>query len=124
MKSIVTNDAPAPIGPYSQALVVNNMVYLSGQIAIIPETGELDMADIPSETKRVMENIKGLLYTSGSDFSKVIKCSIFLSDMANFSAVNEVYASYFKAPYPARECVEVACLPKNVNVEISVIASL
>lgn len=124
MKSIVTNEAPSPIGPYSQALVVNNMVYLSGQIAIIPSSGELDLQDIPTETKRVMENIKGLLIAAGSDFSKVIKCSIFLSDMGNFSTVNEIYASYFTAPYPARECVEVACLPKNVNVEISVIASL
>lgn len=124
MKSIVTNEAPSPIGPYSQALVVNNMVYLSGQIAIIPSSGELDLQDIPTETKRVLENIKGLLTAAGSDFSKVIKCSIFLSDMGNFSTVNEIYASYFTAPYPARECVEVACLPKNVNVEISVIASL
>jgi len=123
MKKIInTPNAPAPIGPYSQAVMVGDTLYTSGQIAINPATNELEIDDIKSETKLVMENLKALLVEVGMDFSSVIKCSIFISDMNNFAQINEVYGTYFISDYPARETVEVACLPKNVNVEISAIA--
>jgi len=123
MKKIInTSNAPAPIGPYSQAVIVNGMLFASGQIAIDPSTGNLVMDDIKAETKQVMENIRGVLNAAGMGFSHIIKTSIFLSDMDNFAQVNEVYGSYFSDNFPARETVEVARLPKDVNVEISVIA--
>ncbi|MEZ4779354.1 MAG: RidA family protein [Flavobacteriaceae bacterium] len=126
MKKIInTPNAPAPIGPYSQAVMKGNMLFTSGQIAINPRTGSLVMDSIEAETKQVMENLKALLSKAGMDFSHVLKTSIFLSDMKNFGKVNEVYATYFdEATAPARETVEVANLPKYVNVEISMIASL
>jgi 2-iminobutanoate/2-iminopropanoate deaminase len=125
MKKIInTPHAPAPIGPYSQAVLVDKTLYVSGQVAFIPETGEMDMADIPTETKRVMENLKAVLTAADASFDNVVMTSIFLSDMGNFAAVNEVYGSYFKGDFPARATVAVKTLPKNVNVEISVIASL
>jgi 2-iminobutanoate/2-iminopropanoate deaminase len=125
MKKIInTPHAPAPIGPYSQAVLVDNTLYVSGQVAFIPETGEMDMADIPTETKRVMENLKAVLTAANATFENVVMTSIFLSDMSNFAAVNEVYGSYFKGDFPARATVAVKTLPKNVNVEISMIASL
>jgi 2-iminobutanoate/2-iminopropanoate deaminase len=123
MKKIInTSNAPAPIGPYSQAVLVGNTLYTSGQIAINPNTNELVITDIKLETKMVMENLKALLTEANMDFSHVIKCSIFISDMNDFAQINEVYGSYFTADFPARETVQVACLPKNVNVEISAIA--
>lgn len=124
MKTIIeTPHAPAPIGPYSQAVLVNGMLYTSGQIAIDPKSGELKLENIQSETELVMQNLKAILKAADMDFSNVIKCSIFLSSMDNFSAVNEVYARYFdEKTAPARETVEVACLPKKVNVEISCVA--
>lgn len=122
MQIIETNQAPLPIGPYSQAVIANGMAYLSGQIALHPESGALVMESIEAETIQVMENIKALLQACGSDWNKVVKTSIFLSDMGNFARVNTIYGSYFSGNYPARETVQVACLPKNVNVEISVIA--
>ena len=123
MKEIIyTKNAPAPIGPYSQGVKAGGMIYLSGQIAMNPATGELELGNIADETHLVMKNIKALLTEAGSDFDKVVKCSIFLSDMGNFGAVNEVYAQYFGDNPPARECVQVSVLPKNVNVEITVIA--
>ena len=123
MKKIInTSKAPAPIGPYSQAVMVGNMLYTSGQVAINPATNQLETDSIEHETKLVMENIKALLVEAGMDFSNVIKTSIFISDMNNFSKINEVYGTYFSADFPARETVEVARLPKDVNVEISVIA--
>ena len=123
MKKIInTKNAPAPIGPYSQAVIVGDTLYTSGQIAINPATNELEVDDIKSETKLVMENLKALLTEAEMDFSNVIKCSIFISDMSNFTQINEVYGTYFSSEFPARETVEVACLPKNVNVEISAIA--
>ncbi|MGB0888080.1 MAG: RidA family protein [Vicingaceae bacterium] len=123
MKKIInTPNAPAPIGPYNQAVLAGNTLYTSGQIAINPKTNELEIDNIKSETKLVMENLKAVLIEAGMDFSNVIKCSIFISDMGNFAQINEVYGTYFTADYPARETVEVACLPKNVNVEISAIA--
>ncbi|RFN58232.1 Rid family detoxifying hydrolase [Marixanthomonas ophiurae] len=126
MKKIIqTNNAPAPIGPYNQAVLKSGMLYTSGQIAIDPKTGDLVIDDIKAETKMVMENMKAVLAEAGMTFENVLKSSIFISDMNNFSAINEVYATYFdEATAPARETVEVANLPKFVNVEISMIASL
>jgi len=123
MKKIInTSKAPSPIGPYNQAVKVDNTLYTSGQIAIDPETNELVLSTIKAETKMVMENLKAVLGAANMTFDNVIKCTIFISDMNNFSEINEVYGSYFVDDYPARETVEVACLPKNVNVEISAIA--
>lgn len=124
MKKIInTSKAPAPIGPYNQAVLSGNTLYTSGQIAINPETGELVLDDIKTETKQVMENMKAVLEAGGMTFENVIKTSIFISDMNNFSQINEVYGSYFDDENaPARETVEVANLPKFVNVEISMIA--
>ena len=125
MKKIITTDkAPAPIGPYNQAVLLGNLLYTSGQIAINPKTGALEIDDIEKETKLVMENLKAILKAAGMTFENVIKSSIFVSDMHNFSKINKVYGQYFNAETaPARETVEVANLPKFVNVEISVIAS-
>lgn len=124
MKTIInTPDAPAPIGPYSQAVLSGNTLYTSGQIALHPKTGELITGDITSETKQVMENMKAVLAAAGMTFENVIKASIFVSDMGNFAKINSVYGSYFdESTAPARETVEVANLPKYVNVEISMIA--
>jgi 2-iminobutanoate/2-iminopropanoate deaminase len=121
---IETENAPAPIGPYSQAVAFNGILYMSGQIAINPSSGELILDTIEAETHQVMKNIEAVLIEAGCDFSNVIKCSIFISDMGNFSRINEVYGSYFSSNFPARECVQVSVLPKNVNVEITVIAGL
>ena len=125
MKIIIeTPNAPAPIGPYSQAVLSGNTLFVSGQIAIDPKTGTLAGGDIKAETRRAMENIKAILEAAGMTFEHVVKTSIFLKDMHQFGAVNEVYGSYFDAATaPARETVEVANLPKFVNVEISVIAA-
>ena len=109
---------------YSQAVAANGMLYVSGQIPIIPATGELEGGGIQKETKQVMENLKAILENAGTDFSNVVKCSIFVASMGDFADVNEVYGSYFGDDAPARETVEVAGLPKNVNVEISCIATL
>ena len=124
MKQIITtNKAPAPIGPYNQAVLSGNTLYTSGQIALNPETMELVLDDIKTETKQVMENMKAVLVAADMSFENVVKTSIFISDMNNFGQINEIYGSYFdEATAPARETVEVACLPKNVNVEISMIA--
>ena len=123
MKTIIyTKNAPAPIGPYSQAVKAGNMLFVSGQIAIDPETEQVIEGSIEDETKRIMENIAALLAASGFSFAEVIKTSIFLSDMKHFALVNEVYGSFFQSDFPARETVAVLGLPKNVNVEISVTA--
>ncbi|MCU0388738.1 MAG: RidA family protein [Chitinophagaceae bacterium] len=121
---IQTPEAPEPIGPYSQAVKANGFLFVSGQIALDPKTGELVCSDIESETRRVMDNLKAVLATAGIGFSHVVKTTIFLSDMSHFGTVNEVYGKYFTGKYPARETVAVKTLPKNVNVEISVIAAL
>jgi 2-iminobutanoate/2-iminopropanoate deaminase len=121
---IFTPHAPAPIGPYSQAVKVGKTLYVSGQIAINPATGEMNMSDIPTETRQVMENLKAVLTAANTTFDTIVMTTIFLSDMGNFAAVNEVYGSYFTADFPARATVAVKTLPKNVNVEISVIAAL
>lgn len=122
-KSISIQNAPAPVGPYSQAILHNEMLYASGQIAINPKTNELIVHDLTKEVNQVMENIASLLNAAEMNWDDVIKCSIFLKDMNNFEIVNEIYASYFNTSFPARETVEVARLPKDVNVEISFIAS-
>jgi 2-iminobutanoate/2-iminopropanoate deaminase len=121
---INTAHAPAPIGPYSQAVKVGKTLYVSGQVAIDPSTNELVLGSIPVETKRVMENLKAVLTEAGASFDNVVMTTIFLSDMGIFAAVNEVYGSYFTGNFPARATVAVKTLPKNVNVEISVIAAL
>lgn len=123
-KIINTDKAPAPIGPYSQAVLVNNILYVSGQIAINPATGQLVMDNIIEETQQVMNNLKAILEAAGMDFSNAIKSTIFLKDMNQFSSVNEVYGAFFKSDFPARETVQVAALPKFVNVEISVVAAV
>jgi|TARA_B110000971_G_scaffold487_1_gene464 2-iminobutanoate/2-iminopropanoate deaminase len=124
MKKIITTDkAPAPIGPYNQAVLTGNTLYTSGQIAMNPETGELVLNSIKEETRQVMENMKQVLLAAGMTFENVVKTSIFISDMHNFSEINQVYGAYFnEETAPARETVEVANLPKFVNVEISAIA--
>lgn len=122
-KIIFTSKAPAPIGPYSQAVLVNNMLYTSGQIAINPETNELILDTIETETEQVMQNLKAVLEEAGMTFENVIKTTIFIMNMNDFARINSVYGKYFdEKTAPARETVQVACLPKNVNVEISMIA--
>jgi 2-iminobutanoate/2-iminopropanoate deaminase len=124
MKEIIkTNDAPAPIGAYNQAILSNGTLYISGQIAMNPVNNELQQENIEEETEQVMRNLKAILKAAGMEFQNVVKSSIFISDMNNFSRINAVYSKYFEeATAPARETVEVANLPKFVNVEISMIA--
>lgn len=124
MKTIIfTEKAPAPIGPYNQAVLTGNTLYTSGQIAINPATGELVTNTIEKETKQVMENLKAVLEAANMTFENVIKSTIFISDMNDFTAINSIYGAYFdEKSAPARETVQVAGLPKNVNVEISMIA--
>ena len=121
-KIISTTNAPAAIGPYSQANFINGVLYISGQIPINPATGELEDC-IEKETHQVMKNLKAILEEAGMSFSNVVKATIFLKSMDDFAVMNEIYASYLDAnSYPARETIQVACLPKNVSVEISMIA--
>ena len=126
MKKIVkTSNAPKPIGPYNQAVIANNLLFISGQVAFDPKTDTLVLDNIENETKQVMENLKAILESVNATFENVVKTSIFLSDMDNFVKVNGIYGSYFNEDTaPARETVEVARLPKDVNVEISMIAEL
>jgi 2-iminobutanoate/2-iminopropanoate deaminase len=119
---IKTTKAPAPIGPYNQAVMAGNLLFVSGQIAIEPATGELLTGDIVTETTQVMKNIAAILEEAGGSFNNVVKTTIFLSDMSLFASVNEIYGSCFSTDFPARETVAVKGLPKNVNVEISVTA--
>ena len=121
---IKTDLAPAPIGPYNQAVKAGNMLFASGQIALNPATGELINANIAEETNQVMSNVAAILKEAGADFNNIVKTTIFLSDMSLFAEVNEIYGSYFTGNYPARETVAVKGLPKNVNIEISVTAFL
>lgn len=123
MKKVVeTNKAPTPVGPYSQAVLHKEWLWLSGQIPINPQTGQLVTGDIQAQTQQVMENIKAVLQKAGCNFNHVIKTTIFLTNMDDFAKVNQVYQQYFKSPFPARSCVSVASLPKAVNVEIELIA--
>lgn len=122
-KTIInTKNAPAPIGPYSQAIEVNNTLYISGQICIDPSTGDLKNKDMQEETHQVMQNLRSILQEAGMSFSNVVRTTIFLTDMNRFSEVNEIYGKYFGGDFPARETVQVSALPKFVNVEISMIA--
>ena len=122
-KIIYTDKAPAPIGPYNQAVAAGGFLFISGQICIKPDTGDMNNADIQAETHQVMHNLKAVLQEAGMDFRNVVKTTIFLSDMALFSEVNEIYGKYFEGDFPARETVAVKGLPKNVNLEISMIAA-
>jgi 2-iminobutanoate/2-iminopropanoate deaminase len=119
---IITPEAPEPIGPYNQAVQAGNMLFISGQVAINPKSGNIESTDIFEEAHQVMHNLKAILHAAGLDFKHVVKTTIFLTDMALFTSVNEVYAKYFSGEFPARETVAVRGLPKNVNVEISMIA--
>lgn len=119
---IITSDAPEPIGPYNQAVQAGNLLFISGQIAINPKNGAVEATDIFEETHQVMHNLRAVLHGAGMDFKNVVKTTIFLTDMALFTSVNEVYGKYFSGDFPARETVAVRGLPKNVNVEISMIA--
>ncbi|MFY9281155.1 MAG: Rid family detoxifying hydrolase [Bacteroidia bacterium] len=121
-KIIKTSEAPAAIGPYSQAVLAGDTLYCSGQIAINPNTGDLVIDSIQAETEQVMKNIKAVLNAAEMDFSNVVKCSIFMSSMEHYGDINVVYAAYFSENPPAREAVAVKTLPKEVNVEISVVA--
>jgi 2-iminobutanoate/2-iminopropanoate deaminase len=122
-KVINTSNAPAPIGPYNQAIQAGNLLFISGQIAINPASGNIDATDVIGEAHQVMHNLKAILSEAGMNFNNVVKTTIFLSDMSLFAMVNEVYGKYFNSDFPARETVAVKGLPKNVNVEISMIAA-
>ncbi len=126
MKKIInTANAPSPVGPYNQSVAHNGTLYVSGQIAIVPATGELVKGSIEEETRQVMDNLKAILAEAGLSFDEVLKCSVFVSDMNDYGRINGVYAEYFdEATAPARELVEVANLPKFVNIEISLIAAM
>ncbi len=121
-KIINTSNAPAPIGPYNQAVVVNGTIYISGQICIDPSTGNLKNKDIQEETHQVMQNLRNILQEAGMSFNNVVKTTIFITDMHQFGEINEVYGKYFDSNFPARETVQVSALPKFVNIEISMIA--
>ena len=120
-KIINTKSAPAPIGPYNQAIVVNDTIYISGQVCIDPVSGNLKNKDIQEETHQVMQNLKAILQEAGMYFNDVVKTTIFITDMNQFSTINEIYGKYFEADFPARETVQVSALPKFVNVEISMV---
>lgn len=124
MDKIVINtpNAPAPIGPYNQAIIAGDTLYISGQICLDPATGNMDNKDIQAETHRSMQNLKAILQAAGMNFRQVVKTTIFITDMKQFSEINEVYGKYFEGDYPARETVQVSALPKAANVEISMIA--
>ena len=122
-KIINTNEAPAPIGPYSQAVQGGELLFISGQVAINPVSGNVEAKEVNEEIVQVMKNLSAILHEAQMDFNNVIKTTIYLSDMSHFATVNEIYASYFTADHPARETVAVKGLPKNANVEISMIAS-
>jgi 2-iminobutanoate/2-iminopropanoate deaminase len=119
---ITTSGAPAPIGPYNQAVLAGNTLFISGQICIDPATGELKKKDLQEETHQVMHNLKAILHQAGMDFSHVVKTTIFITDMHRFAELNEVYGKYFDGEFPSRETIQASALPKFVNVEISMIA--
>lgn len=121
-KVISTNKAPKAIGPYSQAILSYQTLYCSGQIAIDPKTGSLIIDNIKNETSQIMQNISAVLIAAGMNIQNIVKCSIFMKDMNDYDEINEIYSQYFTTEPPAREAIQVSALPKNVNVEISVIA--
>ena len=125
MKQVIsTPNAPAAVGTYSQAIVANGMVYASGQLGLNPATGDFAGEDFKSQAEQALKNVGAILEAAGTSYDNVVKVSVFMSDMANFAALNEVYAQFFKAPYPARSAVAVKTLPKNGLIEIEVIAAL
>lgn len=121
---ITTDQAPAAIGPYSQAVVAGGMLYVSGQIPLDPASGEIVEGDVGAQAQRVLENLKAVIKAAGSSMSNVVKVTIFLTDMGQFAVVNEIYGSHFSAPFPARACVEVSKLPKGVDVEMDAVVQL
>ncbi|MBR3870974.1 MAG: RidA family protein [Clostridia bacterium] len=123
MKKISTDKAPAAIGPYSQAMVINNMVFTSGQIPVDPATGDIPEG-IEAQTNQALTNVKNLLEAAGTSIDNVVKTTVFIQNMSDFSVINEIYQSYFSEPYPARSCVEVAKLPKGVLIEVEAIAEV
>lgn len=123
-KEVKTDNAPQAIGPYSQGIIANGFVFASGQIAIDPKTGNLSTGSIEEQTRMALTNLKAIIEAAGSSFDKVVKCTVFLKDMDEFSQMNAVYAEFFKTPYPGRAAVQVARLPKDVKVEIEAIAVL
>ena len=124
MKQVITDKAPQAIGPYSQAIVTGGMVYASGQIAINPETGDIVEGGIEAQTHQVLKNVSNILAAAGSSMNRVVKTTVFMADMADFATVNNIYATYFSEPYPARSAVAVKSLPKNVLIEIEVVAEI
>lgn len=124
IQPIQTDQAPAAIGPYSQAVAAGGMLYASGQIPLDPANGEVVSGGLPAQTKQVLENLKAVVEAAGSELSKVVKVTIYITDMKQFAVVNEIYGSYFSAPFPARACVEVSELPKGVEVEMDAIVQL
>lgn len=123
-KQIATEKAPAALGPYSQAIVAGGLLFASGQVPIVPETGEMAGTTIEEQAKQVFENLGAVLAEAGLDFGDVVKTTVFLADLADFATVNEIYAGYFTRPYPARSCVQIAALPKGSKLEIELIAAL
>jgi 2-iminobutanoate/2-iminopropanoate deaminase len=121
-KAIVTDKGPKPVGPYSQAIVEGTFIFVSGQGPINPGTGSLELGDVRAETKRVFENIKAILQAAGSSLDQVMKCNVYLRDINDFAAMNEVYATYFSTPFPARTTIQAAALPGGIGVEIECIA--
>ncbi|GAB5405306.1 MAG: RidA family protein [Aureliella sp.] len=124
LKVVNTDNAPAAIGPYSQAVLAGGMLYVSGQIPLDPDSGEVVDGGVAGQTKRVLENLKAVVAAGGGDLSKVVKVTIYITDMGQFSVVNEIYGSYFSDPFPARACVQVSALPKGVDVEMDAIVQI
>jgi 2-iminobutanoate/2-iminopropanoate deaminase len=121
-QAILTENAPKPLGPYSQAIVVGDFIFVAGQGPINPETGKREMGDVRSETKRTFENLRAILQAAGSSLDQVVKCNVYLRDINDFAAMNEVYQTYFSAPYPARTTIQAGALPGGIAVEIECIA--
>lgn len=124
IKVVTTDRAPAAIGPYSQAVIANGMLYASGQIPLVPATGEIIEGGVAEQTKQVLENLREVVTAAGSNLASVAKVTIYITDMQQFSVVNEIYGTYFSEPYPARACVQVSALPKGVDVEMDAIVQL
>ncbi len=124
IKVVNTNKAPAAIGPYSQAVIANGMLYASGQIPLVPETGEIIDGGVAEQTKQVLDNLRELVVAAGSSLASVVKVTIYITDMQQFATVNQIYDTYFAEPYPARACVQVSALPKGVEVEMDAIVQL
>jgi 2-iminobutanoate/2-iminopropanoate deaminase len=121
-KPVVTDQAPKPVGPYSQAIIDGDTIYVAGQGPGNPQTGQLEMGDVPSQTRRTLDNMKAILEAAGSSLDKVLRCNVYLKDINDFAAMNQVYATYFSAPHPARTTIQAGALPGGISVEIDCIA--